>query len=73
MAISGEPTIIKEEKAFGNAIYNYTFMQNFYLKNKENLDYSVCDIYGDEPTTKLEYFFKKSNDEVMADEKTFGW
>eukprot|EP00794_Sanderia_malayensis_P018133 gene18133-19943_t len=73
VSLSGEPTIIKNERAMINASYNYSFMREFYLKNKESLDFSICDSYGDVPNKRLHSYFSQTNEEVMENQKTFGW
>ncbi len=70
--LNGDPIIITGEQEF-KKVYNYSSLQQFYYKNKANLDFSACEIYGDSPGKKLTDFFTQSYDDVMAREKTFGW
>jgi len=70
---SGEPTIIVDEPDFKNCRYNYTFLREFYYKNKADLDFSVCEVYGDRGNQKLEDFFKSSEEEILKSKMSFGW
>ena len=72
-SIIGEPVIIKEEKELKHAQYNYSFIRNFYYSNKEKLDFSLCEIYGDEGNNKLEHYFARTEEEFMESKSTFGW
>ena len=70
---SGEPTIIVDEPDFKNCRYNYTFLRDFYFKNKADLDFSVCEVYGDRGNQRLEDFFKSSEEEIIKSKMSFGW
>ena len=73
IADGGEPCIIVEEPDFKNLTYNYMFLRDFYYKNKDDLDFSVCEVYGDTGKEKLEDYFKSSEEDIIASKQSFGW
>lgn len=73
IAQAGEPCVIVDEPEFMKYNYNYTFLKDFYQNNKEELDFSVCEVYGDRGNQKLENFFKNSEEDIIKSKQSFGW
>ena len=73
VAETGEPCIILDEPEFTKYRYNYSFLREFYHKNKESLDFSACEIFGDRGNQKLEEFFQSSAEDIMTSKQSFGW
>ena len=73
VADRGEPCILIDDPEFKRYNYNYSFLKDFYYKNKDELDFSVCEVFGDEGDMKLSDFFKSSEEDILDSRQTFGW
>ena len=69
----GEPCIVKYEPSFNKQSYNFTFIKEFYFQNKEDLDFSACELFGDGGSKTVEDYFLSTEDQVLKSKKTFGW